>query len=90
MVEKDIRSQPACQGCQEQPLFDATRCDGCGLCAAACPCQAVTMTPHGPEFACGARCDAVQHCVALSFGFFPCESACPQGAIQGRFTIVPG
>lgn len=90
MSERGESRHSTCQGCQEPPLFDAALCDGCGLCLEACPCRAIAMGPHGLEFACGTRCDDRETCVALSFGFFPCESACPRGAIQARFAIVPG
>jgi len=69
------------------PAFDASRCDACGLCALACPCGAITMTPSGPVFACRAHCKQTPECVALKYGIQPCEVACPRGAIEGCFEI---
>ncbi len=69
------------------PAFDATRCDACGLCALACPCGAIRMTPQGPLFACHAHCRHSPDCVALKEGIQPCEITCPRGAIEGRFQI---
>jgi Fe-S-cluster-containing hydrogenase component 2 len=79
-----------CGACQRAVLFDPALCDGCGLCAAACPCHAVSITTRAPEFACVRRSDVADGCVALVHGFHPCESVCPHGAIQACFVIVAG
>lgn len=88
MAESGRQCGGALQGCQRVPVVDLSRCDRCGLCAEACPCGAIDLTARGLAFRCGSRCHIVEHCVALAQGFYPCESACPAGAIQGCFDIV--
>jgi Fe-S-cluster-containing hydrogenase component 2 len=69
------------------PLHDTTQCTACGLCAAACPCGAISMQADGPLFRCGERCDQGDRCAAAQHGFYPCEITCPEGAIQPAYTI---
>jgi ferredoxin len=68
--------------------FDPALCTGCGLCAQACPCQAILMGPEGPLFRCQPTCTHDANCIALVHGFHPCESTCPTGAIALSFEIV--
>lgn len=71
----------------QQPELDATRCTGCGDCAAACPCGAIEMRDGTPMFHCDARCLHSHNCVALVRCYWPCEDACPHDAIRCGFTI---
>ncbi len=81
-----IAPRPGCQPCVP-PSLDPALCDGCGLCVRACPCGAATMGPLGPRFTCGQHCHLHPRCVAVAHAFFPCESTCPRGALQGAFAI---
>ena len=67
---------------------DLSLCTVCGLCAKACPCEAIVMTDAGPQFLCEGACRRTPTCVALVHGFLPCEEACPSGAIGGLFLLV--
>jgi len=73
---------------QYRPILDATRCTGCGLCAAACPCDAVVMQEGIPTFRCGDYCHLYAECPALSGCSWPCEEACPTRALSCPFEIV--
>ena len=70
------------------PYFDPTRCDRCGLCVPACPCHAVSLTEEGVAFACDACCIHDPACPTLRHCLWPCEEACPHGAIQSAFGLV--
>ena len=64
------------------PHVDAARCKGCGLCALACPCQAIEMVDDLPVFHCQETCHRSAQCVAIVHGLEPCELACPAQAIN--------
>lgn len=70
------------------PLVDYIRCTRCGLCAQACPCQAIVIEAKGPVFHCPEVCSGSTLCVALIHRFHPCEEVCPEGAIACTFAIV--
>ena len=67
---------------------DASRCTGCGLCARACPCGAITLIEGLPVFHCGEMCTHSVRCVAVACGFAPCAETCPAEAIRLVFEIV--
>ena len=71
------------------PTIDWARCTGCGLCATACPCQAVEMEGPKPTFPCGASCHLHPGCVAQAHCSWPCEDVCPTGALACPFDILP-
>lgn len=70
------------------PQLDEARCTRCGACLPACPCGAITMGERGPVFACLTTCRRSRDCVAIARCCWPCEDACPAGAIQCAFEIV--
>ena len=72
------------------PVVDYMRCTCCGLCAEACPCQAIVIEGQGPVFHCPQACASSSPCVALVHRLHPCEEACPEGAIACTFAIVSG
>ena len=71
-----------------RPTVEEALCTGCGLCLAACPCGAVVLEDGLPVFHCGDRCDQHANCTALAHCNWPCEDACPTGAIACSFEIV--
>ncbi|MBC7236345.1 MAG: 4Fe-4S binding protein [Chloroflexi bacterium] len=70
------------------PSFDNSRCTGCGLCAAACPCGAIALRDGRPIFLCATVCRGRADCPSLAYCLFPCEEACPQEAIGCGFNIT--
>ena len=72
-----------------RPVLAETKCTGCGLCMTACPCGAVCLVEGRPVFRCGDYCREHPHCVALERCAWPCEDACPTGAISCPFEITP-
>ena len=70
------------------PHYDPTRCTRCGLCVAACPCHAASLTDDGVMFACDRCCGHSPDCPTLRHCLWPCEEVCPTGAIQCAFDIV--
>ncbi len=70
------------------PHYDPSCCNRCGLCVSACPCHAASLTDDGVEFACDSRCVHSPECPTLLHCLWPCEEACPMGAIQCPFDIL--
>jgi NAD-dependent dihydropyrimidine dehydrogenase PreA subunit len=60
------------------PVFDATRCDGCGQCISVCRCGALVLTGNMVTIV------EVDNCGWCT----DCELVCPTGAIQCPFEIV--
>ena len=60
------------------PVFDATRCDGCGLCISVCRCGALVLTGN---FVTVVEVDDCGWCR-------DCELVCEPGALQCPFEIV--
>jgi MinD superfamily P-loop ATPase len=60
------------------PVFDETKCDGCGLCVAVCKCGALVLT--GTSLA----VVEVDNCGWCT----DCELVCPTGAVQCPFEII--
>ena len=60
------------------PLIDPDRCDGCGLCARACPAAALTMSGGLAVVSRPEACDYAGLC----------EMICPRQAIRRPFEIV--
>lgn len=70
------------------PHYDPSRCDRCGLCVSACPCHAISLSDEGVVFGCE-RCSTYNPgCPTLIHCLWPCEEACPTGAIQCPFDIL--
>ena len=67
-----------------RPVIDASRCNGCALCTAACPfdCRQVV----GPVFAGLAMLRAPERCVSCG----ECSRACIKGAITMRSVDIRG
>jgi len=61
-----------------KPIFDETRCDGCGLCVTVCRCGALEMQNDK------VRIIEVAHCGWC----MDCELVCTTGALQCPFEIV--
>jgi len=61
------------------PIFDATKCDGCGLCVTVCRCGAIVM---GDKVISVLNVDDCGWCT-------DCELVCTTGALQCPFEIVP-
>ncbi|HHX45427.1 MAG TPA: 4Fe-4S binding protein [Chloroflexi bacterium] len=70
------------------PHYDPASCDRCGLCVTACPCHAASLTADGVTFACDHCCHHSSECPTLLHCLWPCEEACPRGAIHCRFDIL--
>ncbi|MHB0857178.1 MAG: 4Fe-4S binding protein [Anaerolineae bacterium] len=68
------------------PQWNSALCDGCGLCAEACPCQAVTFQDGIPVFACGQKCQGVAQ-TRVCGGWAICEDVCPTHALQCGFSV---
>ncbi len=61
------------------PLYDVTRCDGCGLCVSVCKCGALAMTEdHTVTIV---QMDDCGWCG-------DCELVCETGALQCPFEVV--
>lgn len=62
------------------PIIDPWRCNGCGLCARACPTKALEMQEGRAVVAHPLACDYMGIC----------EAVCPVNAITRPFEIVMG
>ena len=60
------------------PIFDQTKCDGCGLCVTVCKCGALVMTE---KLVAIIQVDSCGWCT-------DCELVCTTGALQCPFEIV--
>jgi MinD superfamily P-loop ATPase len=60
------------------PIFDATKCDGCGLCISVCRCGALVM---GEKVITIQNVDDCGWCT-------DCELVCETGALQCPYDIV--
>jgi|YNPNPStandDraft_1061719.scaffolds.fasta_scaffold06368_3 formate hydrogenlyase subunit 6/NADH:ubiquinone oxidoreductase subunit I len=67
---------------ERNPIVQDALCTLCGLCVEACPCGAVTLTPEGLRFACGAHCAALRERGLACPGAGLCEEVCPVGALR--------
>lgn len=63
---------------QLMPIFDQTRCDGCGLCVTVCRCGALVMTEDKIALI---HVDDCGWCT-------DCELVCATGALQCPYEIV--
>ncbi|MDL2226289.1 4Fe-4S binding protein [Deltaproteobacteria bacterium OttesenSCG-928-M10] len=71
---------------QSFPVFDESRCRGCGLCAAACPKKLIRLIDGAVRsfIACAARSGLkknAEYCPQACLGCGRCRKACPAGAI---------
>ena len=62
----------------EMPVIDLAKCNGCGLCIAACACKAIVLIGNVVTII---ETEACGWCLR-------CEIICPTGAIVCRFEIV--
>ena len=60
------------------PVFDESKCDGCGLCVSVCKCGALVLTGKSLAVV------EVDNCGWCT----DCELVCPTGAVQCPFEIV--
>ena len=60
------------------PVFDATRCDGCGLCVSVCRCGAIVLAGNIVSVL------EVENCGWCT----DCELVCTTGAIQCPFEVI--
>jgi 4Fe-4S ferredoxin len=60
------------------PVFDETKCDGCGLCVSVCKCGALVLTGKSLTVV------EVDNCGWCT----DCELVCPTGAVQCPFEII--
>ncbi|MCS7286736.1 MAG: 4Fe-4S binding protein [Anaerolineae bacterium] len=65
---------------------DQNLCIKCGMCAAACPCGALILSEEGLQFNCPSDCSL--YLLGGPEFFFPCEEACPTGALSLAFEIA--
>jgi ferredoxin len=59
------------------PVIDLSRCDGCGICVASCPTQAVNLVDGRAKITVPDRCTFCEIC----------ESYCPCEAIGRPFRV---
>jgi MinD superfamily P-loop ATPase len=66
----------------EMPIFDESKCDGCGLCVSACKCGILVMKNDKVKVVRPPTCsNCTNYCNA-------CELVCPTGAISCPFEVV--
>lgn len=73
-----------------KPKVDQDLCIKCGICVKACPCGAISLEEEGIFFNCPSGCALSLHCIGGPEFFFPCEEACPTGALSFAFEIAKG
>ncbi len=67
---------------------DRSLCIRCGMCAKACPCEAISLDEEGVHFNCPSDCSFSIVCYGGLEFFYPCEEACPTGALSIAYEIA--
>jgi len=66
----------------EMLIVDSEKCNGCGLCCAACQCCVLILEENLATFR------IKEKCVACTRWCAACEDVCPTGAINYTFELT--